>query len=224
MNNIPLKKNTRWFIASLLFVSLTCIAEPIEPVAPAGTDQTDRTLVGTLEDGRYIARDGSFSFKLPIDGDLREVKKAITDTLSRGAQVIEIASGQDSTNYRFEISRVRPGDKDNTNFTQASARTFDWYRRLIQRAWKAPLNQVVNEEFTWQGRHAAHTIFKQFADATSGPRYHIFYLADYNDNVVLLWTNISLPEENLQEEDKIITGSAGPALRAKQSFSSFRFE
>lgn len=209
---------------SLLFVSLTGIAEPIEPVNPASPVQTDKVLVGRVEDSRYIARDGSFSFKLPINGDLHEVKKAITDSLSRGAQIIEITSKQESTDYRFDISRVRPGDKDNSNFTQATAKAFDWYSRLIQRAWKAPVIQVVNEEFTWQGRHAAHTIFKQFADATSGPRYHIFYLADFNDKVVLLWANISLPEENLQEEDKIIAGSAGPARKAKQSFLSFRFE
>lgn len=223
MHQNPIKI-IRCISIGLLLVSLTGIAEPTQPANQANPEQTDKILVGNVEEGRYIARDRSFSFKLPITGDLHEVKKAIADSLSRGAQVIEITSRQESTDYRFDVSKVRPGNKDNSNFTQATAKTFDWYRRLIQRAWKAPVEQIVNEEFTWQGRRAAHAIFKQFADATSGPRYHIFYLADFNDNVVMLWANISLPEENMQEEDNIIIGSAGPALHAKQSFLSFRFE
>ena len=152
------------------------------------------------------------------------MKDAIFDTLSPGTHVITIKSASEASNYRFEISRVRPGDKNNSNFTQATAKTFDWYRRLIQRTWRAPITEIVTEEFNWNGRRAAHAIFKQFANEKSGPRYHIFYLADFGDNVTLLWTNISLPEENLEEEDKIIAASSGPALKSKQSFLSFRFD
>ena len=220
-----LVKTTLQFTVSLLLLfSLACAAEPTEPVSPKDTIKVDKILVGSLEDGRYIARDRSFSFKLPIKGSLHAVKEAITDTLSPGTHAIEIKSTSESTSYRFEISRVHPGDKDNSNFTQATARTFDWYRRLIERSWRLPASQIVNEQFKWHSRHAAHAIFKQFADAGSGPRYHIFYLADFGDNVVLLWSNISLPEENLEKEDMIITASSGPSLKAKQSFFSFRFE
>lgn len=211
-------------VGLLLLFSLPCGAELTEAVSPKDTIKAGRVLVGSLEDGRYIAHDKSFSFKLPINGNLHAVKEAITDTLSPGTHAIEIKSASVSTSYHFEISRVHPGDKNNSNFTQATAKTFDWYRRLIERSWRLPATQIVNEEFKWQGHHAAHAIFKQFADATTGPRYHIFYLADFGDNVVLLWSNISLPEENLEEEDMIIAASSGPALKAKQSFFSFRFE
>jgi hypothetical protein len=208
--------------ASLLLVfSLPCPAEPAEPDSSAGQVNI---LVGSIEDDRYIARNKSFSFKLPVKASAETLKGTITDAVSPAAHVITIKSANQSSNYRFEVSRVLPGDKDNSNFTQATAKTFDWYRRLIQRAWRRPLSEIVNEEFDWNGHRAAHAIYKQFADAESGPRYHIFYLADFGHTVSFLWTNISLPEENLEAEDAIIAASSGPALRAKQSFLSFQLD
>jgi hypothetical protein len=202
-------------VSLLLLFSPTCPAEPAEQ---------EKALVGSIEDDRYIARDKSFSFKLPIKGSPRALKEAITDAVRAAAHIITIKSVSESSNYRFEITHVLPGDKDDSNFTQATAKTFDWYRRLIQRAWRAPLVEIVNEEFDMRGRRAAHAIYKQFADEKSGPRYHIFYLADFDDRVSFLWANISLPEENLEAEDAIIAASSGPALKAKQSFLSFQLE
>mgnify|MGYP000503976083 CR=1 FL=1 len=80
---------------------------------------------------------------------------------------------------------------------------------------------IVDEEFNIKGKHAAHVIYKQFANDTSGPRYHLFYLADYGERIHLLWTRISLVEENIDEENIIIEATSGPALKAKQSFLSF---
>mgnify|MGYP000412558116 CR=1 FL=1 len=219
-----LKTTLHLAVGLLLVFSLPCQAEPSESASPADTDKPDKILVGSVEDDRYIARDKSFSFKLPIKGSPRALKEAITDTLSPGTHAILIKSISESSNYRFEISRVRPGGKKNNNFTQATAKTFDWYRRLIQRTWRVPITEIVTEEFNWNGRRSVHAIFKQFANEKSGPRYHIFYLTDFGDNVILLWTNISLPEEDLEEEDKIIAASSGPALKSKQSFLSFRFD
>lgn len=205
-------------VSVLLLYSLTCVAEP------KATDEQERVLVGSIENGRYVSRDKSFSFKLPIKGSPRAITDAITDTLSPAAEVIAIKSESESANYRFEVSHALPGEDDNSNFTQATAKTFDWYRRLIQRAWKAPITEIVSVEFDAQGHRAAHAIYKQFANKTSGPRYHIFYLADYNDRVNFLWTHISLPEEDLETEDIIIEAKSGPALKAKQSFLSFQLD
>lgn len=216
---LTLIKTTLHVAASLLLVfSLPCSSEPDNPT------KQEKGLVGSIEDGRYIARDKSFSFNLPIKGSPRALKDAIFDTLSPGSHVITIKSANEASNYRFEISRVRPGDKNNSNFTQAATKSFDWYRRHIQRAWPTPLTEIVTEEFNWNGRRAAHAIYKQFADAKSGPRYHIFYLADFGDRVSFLWTDISLPEENLETEDTIIAASSGPALKAKQIFLSFQLD
>lgn len=221
----PLLISSRLIAVSLLLLTgLPCQAEPNEPINAEKPARPDKTLVGSIEDGRYFGRDKSFSFKLPITGSPYELRQAITDTLGRGSHTIVINSKDNLSSHRFDISRVRPGDSKNSNFTAATAKAFDWYRRLIQRAWQAPVTEVLNEEFDWNGRRAAHAIFKQFADATSGPRYHIFYLADFDNYVSFLWTNISLPEENLEEEDKIIAASSGPALKSKQSFFSFRFD
>jgi hypothetical protein len=205
-------------LSLLLLFSLPAASEPAESA------RQEKILLGSIQDGRYIARDKSFSFKLPIKGSPQAVKNAITDAVNAAAHVITIKSANESSNYRFEVSRVLPGDKKNSNFTQATAKTFDWYRRLIQRAWQRPLTEIVNEEFEWDGYRAAHAIYKQFADAESGPRYHIFYLVDFDDTVSFLWTNISLPEENLEAEDAIIAASSGPSLKAKQTFFSFRLD
>jgi hypothetical protein len=211
-------------IKTALPVAIISLLLLCNPACPAEPGKPEKVLVGSIEDGRYIALDKSFSFKLPIKGSPQALRDAITDILSPGSHVITVKSASESSNYRFEVTRVLPGDKDNSNFTQATAKAFDWYRRLIQRAWQAPLIEIINEEFDWQGRRAAHAIYKQFADADSGPRYHIFYLADFGDRVSFLWTNISLPEENLETEDAIIAASSGPALKAKQSFLSFQLD
>lgn len=219
MQSVSNKNILRFVISLLLVSSFSCLAESAKPA------RQEKGLVGHIEDDRYVARDKSFSFSLPIEGSLREVKEAINDSLSPGGtHVITINSASESSNYRFEISIVRPGDKNNSNFSQATSKTFDWYRRLIQRAWQKPLTEIVNEEFDWNGRRAAHAIYKQFAETNTGPRYHVFYLADFGDHVSFLWTNISLAEENLELEDTIIAASSGPALKAKLSFLSFRIE
>lgn len=203
-------------VSLLLIFSLASVAEP------KVTDKVNRALIGSIENGHYVSRDKSFSFKLPIESDSQVVIDSITNTLSSTAEVIAIHSKNESTNYRFEVSHAIPGKKNNSHFTQATAKTFDWYRRLVQRAWKAPLTEIYTNEFETQGHKAAHAIYKQFADKTSGPHYHIFYLADYNDRINFLWTHISLPEENLEMEDIILEAKSGPALKAKQSFLSFQ--
>ena len=205
-----------FFVSLLVLFSQLCEAEP--KIA----DKQEKSLVGSIEDGRYFSRNRSFSFELPIKGEPKALIEAVNDTLSPGAEVIVIKSDSESTDYRFEISHALPGSGGNSNFTPAKTKTFDWYRRLIQRAWKLPLIEIVNSEFKMQEHKAAHAIYKQFSDETSGPRYHIFYLADYNNRVNFLWANISLPEENLETENIIIEATSGPALKAKQSFLSFQ--
>lgn len=199
-------------IGIFLLLSFTCVAE----------NKVERALVGNVENGRYISRDKSFSFKLPIEGSREMILNAITDTLSPAAEVIVIKSEHNSTDYRFEISHALPGKEKNSNFTQATVKTFDWYRRLIRRAWKAPITEIVFTEFELHGHKAAHAIYKQFADNASGPRYHVFYLADYDNRIHFLWVNISLTKEDLEIENTIIEASSGPALKAKQSFLSFQ--
>lgn len=206
----------------LVLFGMVCHADESQRDELKKTAKENKILIGDVENDRYISHDNSFSFKLPIKGSLHELKAAIKDTLSLSLNTVTIKSPGESTNYRFDISSVPPGNNENSQFVLAADKTFDWYRRLIQRSWKAPITEIVNEEFNWHGRPAAHVIFKQFSDAGSGPRYHIFYLADFSDKVILLWTNINLPEENLAEEDNIISARSGPALNAKQSFLSFR--
>ena len=210
-----LKISRRLSFSLLLVFNLVCFAEPAE---------TGKFLVGNIEGDHYIAHNRHFSFKLPISGKSQVLKKSLADAVTDSADIITINSAEESASYRFEISRVLPGDKDNKNFSTATAKTFSWYRRLIERAWRSPVTEIVNKEFSLNGQQAAHAIFKKFADAESGPRYHIFYLADYGNHISFLWTHISLPEESLETEDTIIAASDGPALKARQSFFSFRLE
>ena len=208
-----LRKNSLSFtISILLLFSFHCKAE---------TKDTDNKLVGSIENNHYISRDKSFSFKLPITANQYTLEKRISDALSSAAAVITMKSDDKSTEYRFEVSYAIPEKENENNFTQAASKTFDWYRRLIQRAWKSPATKIVDEEFNAKDARAAHVIYKQFANNTSGPRYHIFYLADYGERIHLLWTHISLTKENIDEENIIIEALSGPALKTKQSFLSF---
>ncbi|WP_126454278.1 hypothetical protein [Sulfuriflexus mobilis] len=184
----------------------------------------EKGLVGSIEDNHYIARDRSFSFTLPIEGDKQNIKAAIDDALFPDKQVVTIHSATDATYYRLEVSRVPPADDKHTAFTQATDKAFDWYRRLINRAWQAPISEILRQEFSQAGQPVGYAIYKQFADTGSGPRYHIFYLADQGDRVSFLWTHISLPREDLEIEEAIIDASYAPAMKARQLFSSLRLE
>lgn len=204
--------------ALLLSLSLLVRAEVESP------EPQPRLLVGSIEENLYIARDRSFSFQLTFNDEQASSSMQISDSIYPTTQVITISSADKATNYRFEISRAITGNQDKEHFSRLTAETLGRYRRLIQRTWPSPVLEIVREEFDWNSHHAAHAIFKQFADAKSGPRYHIFYLTNVKNHIALLWTSINLPLEDLDAEDAIIAASSGPARLAKQRFLSLRFD
>jgi len=182
-------------------------------------------LLGTIvpETGLYTAIDKSFSVTLPLRGTREEVVDVVTDKLSTGGAVISIGTDRNSTSYRLEISFVLDRTLRNTSFRDASKQTFDFYRRIAQRAYPGQLIEVLQQPIELDGKPAALSISKQFADGRQGPRYHLFYLADYGNKLGFVWTDIPLAEENLDVEDAIINGTAPPVQKSLYMLRSLVF-
>ncbi len=184
-------------------------------------ENSTKGIVGDIipETGEYTAIDQSFSVTLPIKGTRRYVVNAITDTVTTRGTLISIEPKKNAGTYRLETSNAVATEERNVAFPEASAKTFDWYRRLAVRSYRGNLIELVSQSFELNGYKAASVIYKQLSTSKSGPRFHLFYLVDYNDKLAFVWTDIPLEKDDLNLEEKIINGSA---VQSKKSIAMLR--
>ena len=183
-------------------------------------------LVGDIDakTGLYTAIDKSFQVVLPIKGNQRYVISAITDTVTTRGTLISIEPKKNAGSYRLETSYAVASDERTHAFPQASTKTFDWYRRLAVRSYRGELVELISQPFKLNGRQAASVIYKQLSSKKSGPRFHLFYLVDFNDRLAFVWTDIPLEKDDLDLEEKIINGSAEQAKKSIAMLRSLKFD
>jgi len=186
----------------------------------------EKNLVGNIagDTGLYTAADDSFSVTLPIKGTQRYVIDAITDTVTTRGTLISIEPKNNAGTYRLETSNSVLTQERNSTFAEASTKTFDWYRRLAIRSYRGELIELISRPFTINGRQAASAIFKQSSTNKSGPRFHLFYLVDFDDKLAFVWTDIPLEKDDLDIEDLIITGTAEQSKKSIAMLRSLKFK
>lgn len=181
------------------------------------------TIVGKIESGRYYAVDESFNVRLPVSGTQLQLA-AISVTITVSRTILTITPADATHTYRLEISLAAPDPDKAGDFSSASKQAFDWYTRLASRLYKAPLVELYTEEYRLGEFPAARAIFKQFAEGDRGPRYHLFFLADFGETISFVWADIPLQQEDLAIEDAIIMGTDPVAINAQKFFNSVRIK
>ena len=186
----------------------------------------EKGIVGDIDvsTGRYTSVDKSFQVTLPISGTQRYVISAITDTFTTRGTLISIEPKKDAGSYRLETSYAVASNERTLTFSEASAKTFDWYRRLAIRSYRGELVELISQPFKLNGRQAASVIYKQLSSNKNGPRFHLFYLVDFNDRLAFVWTDIPLEKDDLDLEDKIISGNAIQAKKSIAMLHSLKFD
>jgi len=186
----------------------------------------DKGLVGSIdfETGRYTAIDKTFQVTLPIKGAKRYVLSSITDTVTTRGTLISVEPKKDAGSYRLETSYAIVSNQRNMSFPEASAKTFDWYRRLAVRAYQGELIELISQPFKLKEHQAASVIYKQSSNDKTGPRFHLFYLVDFNDKLAFVWTDIPLEKDDLDLEEKIISGNAEQTKKSIAMLRSLQFE
>ncbi len=187
---------------------------------------SSKGIVGSIDPstGLYTAIDKSFQVTLPIKGTRRYVINAITDIVTTRGTLIFIEPKKNAGTYRLETSNAVITSERTGNFTEASTKTFDWYRRLAIRSYRGNLIKLISQPFKINGRQGASIIFKQASTEKTGPRFHLFYLVDFNDKLAFVWTDIPLDKDDLNIEDNIITGKAEQAKKSIAILRSLHFE
>lgn len=182
-------------------------------------------VVGNIipETGEYSAIDKNFTVTLPIKGKKQYVLKVVTDTVTTRGTLISIEPRKGAGTYRLETSNAVATNERNVAFPEASAKTFDWYRRLAVRAYRSNLTKLLSQSFEINGRKAASVIYKQLSNSKNGPRFHLFYLVDFNDRLAFVWTDIPLEKDDLDLEEQIITGKAEQAKKSIAMLRSLKF-
>lgn len=183
-------------------------------------------LVGEIEPatGRYTAADKSFQVTLPVKGTMDYILNTVTDRFTTRGSLVSIKPEKNASTYRLETSYVVDTQERNTGFLEASAKTIDWYRRLAARAYRGKLYELSTHPFDLDGKQAMAAIYKQFATENNGPRFHLFYLADFNKKLAFVWTDVPLTLEDLEYEEQIITGKAIEAKKSLAMLRSLRFD
>jgi len=186
----------------------------------------DRTLLGSIDPdtGQYTATEKRFTVRLPVSGTLEEIKSQINDSVTAGRLAVSVTTGTNSNTYRLEVSYVLDRQLRDTPFEAATKKTFDYYRRLAARAFPGTITELLWQPFELRGNPAALSVYKQTAGQNTGPRYHLFYLADFGNKLGFVWTDIPLVEENLTIEDAIIEGTAPPAMKGLAMLHSLKFK
>jgi len=182
-------------------------------------------LVGNIDEatGQYNAVDNSFQVTVPVSGTRAYVLNSVTDVFTARGTLLSIKPTENGGTYRLEISHAVDKDERKTPFAQASATAFDWYRRLAIRSYRSPLVEVNTYTFELDGKQSIAAIYKQFATDSQGPRFHLFYLTDFGNKLAFVWTDISLPAEDISVEEEIITGRAEQAKKSIAMLQSLTF-
>ena len=186
---------------------------------------SSKGIIGNIipETGEYTAIDNSFTVTLPIKGTAKQVFSAITDTATSRGILISITPEKNRGTYRLETSHAVNSAERTGTFNEASARTFDWYRRLVIRSYRGNLIELHSQSFEINGRQANSVIYKQLSTKKSGPRFHLFYLVDFNNKLAFVWTDIALEKDNLDIEEEIIAGKAEQAKKSIAMLRSLKF-
>ncbi len=183
-------------------------------------------LVGEIdaETGQYTSGDKSFHVTLPISGTRAYILNAVTDVFTVRGTVLSIKPTKTGGTYRLETTHALNKSERAISFEQASAKTFDWYKRLAIRSYRSPLLELSTHHFEIDGKKTIASIYKQFASDKQGPRFHLFYLTDFGSELAFVWTDIPLAAENIEIEEEIIEGRAEQAKKSLAMLRSLRFE
>ena len=200
--------------ASLLFVSNVFAVEK------------SSNLVGEIdaETGQYISVDKSFRVTVPVSGTRSYVLNTVTDVFTVRGTVLSIKPKKNGSTYRLETTHALNTNERKSSFAQASAKTFDWYRRLAIRSYRRPLVELNTYTFMLDGKQSIASIYKQFSTDKQGPRFHLFYLTDFGNELAFVWTDIPLAAENIEVEEEIIEGRAEQVKKSLAMLRSLRFE
>jgi len=186
----------------------------------------EKRLLGSInaETGHYTSTEKRFTVKLPISGSLEELQEIISDSVTAGRLAMSVSSSPKTTSYRIEVSYVVDRHLRDTTFEAATRKTFDFYRRLAASSFRGNMTELLWQPFKLRDNPAALAIYKQSPAQGSGPRYHLFHLADFGNTLGFVWTDIPLREENLAIEDAIIEGTAPPAQKGLAMLHSLKFK
>lgn len=189
-------------------------------------DEKESKLIGEInaETGHYTSADKSFQVTIPVKGTRTYVLNALTDVFTARGTLLSIQPKKNGSTYRLETTHAIDENERKVPFAQASAKTFDWYRRLAIRSYRSPLVELNTYTFKLNGKNSMGSIYKQFASKDQGPRFHLFYLTDFGDELAFVWTDIPLAAENINTEEKIINGSAEQVKKSIAMLNSLKFE
>ena len=185
-----------------------------------------KRLVGEIDaaTGLYISGDKRFHVTIPITGSRNDILNAITDAFTPRGALLAVKPTENGTTYRLEITHTIGEDDRRTPFSQASATAFEWYRRLAVRSYQRPLVELNTYNFKINNKQSIASIYKQFATDTQGPRFHLFYLTDFGDELAFIWTNIPFAAESIDAEESIIDGRAVQVKNSIAMLQSLTFE
>lgn len=213
-----LKNNTykiRFLITSILLL-FSAIAFAVN----------EKQLIGVVDEAtsEYTSGDNSFRVTIPVTGTRAYILGAVTDVFTVRGTLLSIKPTKNGSTYRLETTHALNKDNRRTPFTQASITTFDWYRRLATRSYRSPLIELNTYAFQLDGKQSRASIYKQFATNTQGPRFHLFYLTDFGNEIAFVWTDIPLSTENIEIEEQIINGNIEQARKSIAMLKSLKFE
>lgn len=184
------------------------------------------SLVGKVdhETGHYVSINKGFKVALPIKGTKKHIVNSVTDRVSIQGTNITIEPVKGAGTYRLEITKTIPTAKRKSTFPEVSAKAFKWYRRLASQSFHGNLVELITQPLTINDRQAIYAIYKQPSNKNNGPRFHLFYLVDFDNKLAFVWTDIPLKQDDLEIEDKIISGSAVQSLKSMAMLRSLEFE
>lgn len=189
-------------------------------------DEIKSKLIGEIdaETGQYTSADKGFQVTIPIKGTRDHVLNTLTDAFTARGTLLSVQPKKNGSTYRLETTHALDEHERKEPFSQASLKTFDWYRRLAIRSYREPLVELYTYSFKLNGRDSVGAIYKQFSSKTQGPRFHLFYLTDFGDELAFIWTDIPLVTENINIEEKIINGTAEQVKNSIAMLNSLTFE
>lgn len=212
---------------SALGVSLLCISLLFTSnVFAAEENPKEERLVGEIdaETGRYTSGNKRFRVTLPVRGTRAYVLNAVTDVFTARGTSLSIKPTKTGVTYRLETMHSL-NEKDRTaSFEQASATAFDFYRRLATRSYRSPLLELSTYNFDLDGKRTIASIYKQLGSDKQGPRFHLFYITDFGNELAFVWTDIPFAAENIEAEEEIIEGRAEQAKKSLAMLRSLRIE
>jgi len=214
------------YISALSF-SLLCISLLFTSnVFAAEENKKEEQLVGEIdaETGRYTSGDKRFRVTLPVRGTRAYVLNAITDVFTGRGTSLSIKPTRTGGTYRLETTHSLKKNDSITSFEQASATTFDWYRRLATRSFQSPLLELSSHSFDLDGKKTIVSIYKQLSSDKQGPRFHLFYLTDFGTELAFVWTDIPFAAESIEAEEEIIEGRAEQVKKSLAMLRSLRFQ